>query len=232
LRGTRWGLRIGLWAAVLAVFVVLLYSDVALMRLRYVLTGNEPRGLLKHLMNSFREFGQVLSVVVALIVVTTCDHRYKKIIAAALLAQGLAAAVYNPGKVLIARYRPQPAIEELATPLANDKVAALSAFTSHATWIGWRPGNFSAETQSFPSGHATGAFALAAILAWFYPRLAWMFWTLAVGCAASRYLDAVHWPSDCLAGAAVGYLAAWLALGLVMRCTGSESGRATTRGPR
>jgi len=225
-------LRIGLWVAVLMIFVVVLYSDVALMRLRYGLTGNEPRGLLKHLMDSFREFGQVLSVGVALIVVTMCDRRYKKIIAAALLAQGLAAAVYHPGKVLIARYRPETAIEELATPRENNEVAALSAFTSRATWIGWRPGNRSFETQSFPSGHAAGAFALAGVLARFYRRLAWMFWTLAVGCAASRYLDAMHWPSDCLAGAAVGCLAAWLAIGLVMRRTGSESRRATTRGPR
>ena len=59
------------------------------------------------------------------------------------------------------------------------------------------------------------AFTFAATLAWFYPQLRWMFWILAVGCAASRWIEGLHWPSDCLAGAVIGYLAACLAIRLV-----------------
>src|SRR5690606_132206 len=66
--------------------------------------------------------------------------------------------------------------------------------------------------EAFPSGHSGAAFAFAAVLAWFYPHLRWLFWALAFGCAVSRYLDTVHWPSDCMAGAMLGFLAGWIAL--------------------
>lgn len=95
------------------------------------------------------------------------------------------------------------------TPTADEILADLKPAD---TWLGWRPGNASLMTQSFPSGHAAGAFALAIVLACVYPRLAWMFWTLAVGCALSRYVDAMHWPSDCWVGAVIGYLGARVAL--------------------
>mgnify|MGYP005811406585 CR=1 FL=1 len=57
---------------------------------------------------------------------------------------------------------------------------------------------------SFPSGHATTAFALAAVLSLWYPR-----WTAAwLGLAAvvgwSRIALGSHFPSDVLAGAIVG----------------------------
>ena len=227
-RAARTIVCISLWAAL---FLVLLHFDVSLMRWRYSVLGDGPKGLLLHLLNNLREFGQLVCVVVVLIIVVTYDRRWKSIVVAVLLAQGLAAVIYNPGKLLIVRYRPQPAIEALATTEKSDKVAALSTFTSRDTWLGWRPGNYSVETQSFPSGHAAGAFALAGVLAWGYPRLGWLFWTLAVGCAASRYLTAVHWPSDCLAGAALGHLAARLVVGLVTICAHSRSRRATTPAP-
>ena len=56
---------------------------------------------------------------------------------------------------------------------------------------------------------------MAGILAFYYRPARGLLWTLAAGCAISRYLDAVHWPSDCLAGATIGYLAAWAALRMV-----------------
>ena len=63
--------------------------------------------------------------------------------------------------------------------------------------------------QSFPSGHATTAFALAAVLGflserWFYPAL-----LLAAMIGLSRLTLGVHYPSDVLAGAVVGLLGAY-----------------------
>jgi undecaprenyl-diphosphatase len=94
----------------------------------------------------------------------------------------------------------------------TDKAAVVARMRPGDSWIGWRPGNKDVKTQSFPSGHSAGAVVLAATLGAFYPKLRWLLWTLAIGCALSRYLDAVHWPSDCWAGVLIGYAAARISL--------------------
>ena len=71
--------------------------------------------------------------------------------------------------------------------------------------------------QSFPSGHATTAFALAAVLGflserWFYPAL-----VLAAVIGVSRVALGVHYPSDVLAGAVVGLLGAYVVRWLFAR---------------
>jgi undecaprenyl-diphosphatase len=65
--------------------------------------------------------------------------------------------------------------------------------------------------QSFPSGHATTAFALAAVIGflsprWFYPML-----VLAALIAVSRVVLGVHYPSDVTGGAILGLLGAYSA---------------------
>ncbi len=62
------------------------------------------------------------------------------------------------------------------------------------------------DFNSFPSGHATTSFALAAVLAWRYPRLAWLFYGLAAAVAYGRMLGGAHYLSDVLGGAVVGLL--------------------------
>jgi membrane-associated phospholipid phosphatase len=62
------------------------------------------------------------------------------------------------------------------------------------------------DNLSFPSGHATNAFAAATAIAahydhWIVPTVVY---TLASGVAASRINDHVHWPSDVIAGALIG----------------------------
>ena len=62
----------------------------------------------------------------------------------------------------------------------------------------------SPATYSFPSGHATVAFACATVLALAVPRLRWPLFALAALVAWSRVYVGVHYPGDVLAGAVLG----------------------------
>jgi len=60
--------------------------------------------------------------------------------------------------------------------------------------------------DSFPSGHATSVFAVACAFAYFYPRLRWPLYLLALSISLGRlYLDR-HYVSDVLAGALIGII--------------------------
>ena len=65
--------------------------------------------------------------------------------------------------------------------------------------------------ESFPSLHSACAVAMSVILTRLYPPAAVVFWTLALCCAALRYLMDAHWPSDVAGGIALGYAAGGLA---------------------
>ena len=61
------------------------------------------------------------------------------------------------------------------------------------------------NSYSFPSGHATIAFASAYILSMQRKKSAWIFYLLAILVAVSRVYLGRHYPSDVLYGAAIGY---------------------------
>jgi membrane-associated phospholipid phosphatase len=69
----------------------------------------------------------------------------------------------------------------------------------------WRP-----EYASFPSGHATNAFAVAVAFGALWPRLRPLLWTYAVLIALSRVIVTAHHPSDVIAGAICGTIGALL----------------------
>ncbi|RJX36381.1 MAG: phosphatase PAP2 family protein [Desulfarculus sp.] len=87
-------------------------------------------------------------------------------------------------------------------------------------WQGLMP-TFDSDWHSFPSGHATTSFALAAVLSARYPEWSFLFYPLAVFVACGRMLGHSHYLSDTLAGAALG-----LAVGWLLAAWGRRRGRA------
>jgi membrane-associated phospholipid phosphatase len=84
-----------------------------------------------------------------------------------------------------------------------DRFDQYGTLSFQPNWLDW-------TFQSFPSGHATTAFALAAAIGfisprWFYPGLAF-----AAVVGVSRVSLGVHYTSDVVAGAILGVLGAYL----------------------
>jgi undecaprenyl-diphosphatase len=63
---------------------------------------------------------------------------------------------------------------------------------------------YAVHSSSFPAGHAATAFAGAVLLSYVAVRLAPLFLGLAAAIAFSRVYDGVHYPTDVIAGAAIG----------------------------
>jgi membrane-associated phospholipid phosphatase len=72
-------------------------------------------------------------------------------------------------------------------------------------WLKWTP-----SYASFPSGHATTAFAAAFAIGALWPRARPVLWIYAIIIALSRVIITAHHPSDVVAGAIVGVVGALL----------------------
>jgi membrane-associated phospholipid phosphatase len=197
LSATEWCRRLIPWAIVAAALAGSIRYD------RYLTAwGRDYVGWLPgHVVVSFRDFGQITPVIAVTIALAYYDRRRGPLIAAMIVAASLAGALQGIGKLVIHRYRPYA-----------DELLAFSLDDWRALWVGVSWHKEPTRLQAFPSGHTCLAFAFAGVLSGFYPRARWVFWTLAVGCGFARYIEKMHWISDCIAGGILGYLSAWLAL--------------------
>jgi undecaprenyl-diphosphatase len=66
--------------------------------------------------------------------------------------------------------------------------------------------------SSFPSGHAIAVFSLLPYLSQYFPRHKVYFWIIAILVALSRIYLGVHYLSDVIAGAFIGYCMGMVAL--------------------
>lgn len=132
---------------------------------------------------------------VAALVGLATRHRWR---GAALVASSgiVAGLLYTVAKWCVGRTRPFPANGVAETP-----------FTFHPFARGLA-GLVKAENQAFPSGHACLAFATATALTMLLPRGWALFYLVAVLTAFERVMENAHYPSDVVAGAGFGILAA------------------------
>jgi undecaprenyl-diphosphatase len=70
--------------------------------------------------------------------------------------------------------------------------------------------NQSPKEASFPSGHATLFFALSAAVYYYNKKFGIILFVSSILISLARVFTGVHWPSDVLAGAAVGIFSGWL----------------------
>jgi membrane-associated phospholipid phosphatase len=135
-----------------------------------------------------------LIILIALFASPALDHLSRALLAAmaarlgyVFIAVGLPGLVSTVVKRWIGRVRPSA-----AGPFAYEPFS-------------WRP-----EYASFPSGHATTAFAALVAFGAIFPRTRPFFWIYAFLIAASRVMVSAHYPSDVIAGAAFGAFGALL----------------------
>jgi len=135
-----------------------------------------------------------LIVLIAFLASPTLDYMSRAVLAMAFarfgyvfVAVGLPGLVSTVAKRWIGRVRPSA-----VGPFAYEPFS-------------WRP-----EYASFPSGHATTAFAALVAFGAIFPRIRRVLWVYALFIAASRVLVCAHYPSDVVAGAAFGAFGALL----------------------
>ncbi len=126
----------------------------------------------------------------------------------ALLSPTVGGALAEVLKMLVRRVRPVP----------EQFVYAFRPFADHP---------FSTGGLGMPSSHTMVAFAGAAAMARLFPRAWWLWYLLAVGCAATRVLALAHFLSDTVAAAFLGY-----AVGVLLARAGGFGRALSTISPR
>jgi undecaprenyl-diphosphatase len=84
-------------------------------------------------------------------------------------------------------------------------------FISH---LGIRAGVAPLDRYSFPSGHTLHAVCFATLFCYYLPFMAWLVIPFAAMVALSRVVLGMHYPTDVLAGGALGALLAWVSISL------------------
>jgi undecaprenyl-diphosphatase len=74
--------------------------------------------------------------------------------------------------------------------------------------------NSSIQTSmsSFPSGHTMMFFSIIPVMSKNFPKIKWIFWTFAILVGFSRIYLGVHYLSDVIGGAIIGYSIGWIFL--------------------
>ena len=158
-----------------------------------------PAGTFHQLVSLAEVFAHGLGVACILLAAYVLDVSHRRCIPRVVVAIVGSGLLSDLVKLVVGRMRPRV--------LAVDRV--------WDSFVGWLPkfnphiphGLSSSDCQSFPSGHAAAATALAIGLSMFYPRGRWLFAGFAVLASLQRIETSAHYVSDTMAGAAIACLA-------------------------
>jgi len=107
-----------------------------------------------------------------------------------VISMAISGTTVNGLKIAFGRYRPRF--------LFNDGTYDFAPFA------------LALRDSGFPSGHTQSIVAAMMALGFLWPRGRWLFWTVALLVAASRFVITVHYASDVIAGAFVAFSTAWI----------------------
>ena len=180
-------MRLRYWPTRLLVLMLLLGPAWALDEPLFALSRAEhTHSTLSDYADLAQQFGEPAGVAIVLGVIWTLDRTRRRalvpLLAAVLVAGGVAAGT----KLLIGRARPR-------------ETDGLTVVTG-PQWPG-----AAKNDPGFPSGHTAAAFALAYGLCRLYPHGQPLFLGFAVACAASRVYGGLHFLTDVLVAAWLGW---------------------------
>ncbi len=159
-----------------------------------------PLGDLRKLLDVSEVFAHGLGVLMILTTVAVLDPSSRRRLPRVGTCVFGAGVMAQLGKHLVPRIRPNEC--NMAADVWQTFFAGGGADFARTNSLAGR------AIQSFPSGHAATAVALAFGLAWLYPRGRWLFACFAVLAAAQRIQSMSHFVSDTFAGAAIASLVA------------------------
>lgn len=167
-------------------------------------------GDIRRELEALQQFGQGAMTIIVVIAIWLLDPPNRRRLLDWLTAAVVAAVLAFGLKMLIGRPRPVLAEPDLILgPFDVYPLPAGGGYVVTHAWAFWQHGV--GKLWSMPSSHTVYAVVAAAMLAGWYPRLRWLMVALAALVAFARVAFGAHYPSDVVAGAGVGLIAAGLA---------------------
>lgn len=199
------------WAVLILVCMLLAFClDWPILALAQWLGVRGWPGDFKATMDSLKEFGQPIAMVVACLLIFTMDKPRRSMIPLLVLCTLLTCVPAWGTKLLVHRLRPQAAEQFGALSSLGFYIGdapKLSPFTTDV--LGKEKIKNvrvprASQRVSFPSAHTVAAFAFAVGLATLYPSGRWIFYALAISCGVHRIVFEEHWFSDVAASVFIG----------------------------